>query len=166
MYLKLEDFLTDWKYESESTLKLFRNISNEALNKKDHENVRTIAVLVWHIAITMREMMGKAGLKINGPEENSNVPSNIEEMITAYENSSKSFLDEVENLWTDEVLLEELNMYGENWKKGTTLSILIKHQAHHRGQLTVLMRQAGLKVTGIYGPIKEDWTEWNMPAKE
>ena len=166
MYLKLEDFLTDWKYESESTLKLFRNISNEALNKKDHDNVRTIAVLVWHITITIREMMGKAGLEISGPEENSNVPSNIKEMITVYENSSKSLFDEVKNLWKDEVLLEELNMYGENWKKGTTLSILIKHQAHHRGQLTILMRQAGLKVTGIYGPIKEDWAEWNMPAKE
>ena len=34
---------------------------------------------------------------------------------------------------------------------------LIKHIAHHRGQITVLMRQAGLKPFGVYGPPKEDW---------
>lgn len=34
---------------------------------------------------------------------------------------------------------------------------LIKHIVHHRGQITVLMRQAGLKPAGVYGPPKEDW---------
>lgn len=43
-------------------------------------------------------------------------------------------------------------MYGEIWARGLTLFYLITHQAHHRGQMTVLMRQAGLPVPGIYGP--------------
>ena len=34
---------------------------------------------------------------------------------------------------------------------------LIKHIVHHRGQVTVLMRQAGIKPFGVYGPPKEDW---------
>jgi hypothetical protein len=29
-----------------------------------------------------------------------------------------------------------------------------------------LMRQAGLKVSGIYGPVKEEWAAWNMAAAE
>ena len=32
---------------------------------------------------------------------------------------------------------------------------LINHQNHHRGQMTVLMRQAGLTVPGVYGPAKK-----------
>jgi len=55
-------------------------------------------------------------------------------------------------------------MYGETWARGLTLFYLILHQAHHRGQITVLMRQAGLTVPGIYGPAKEEWAAFGAPA--
>jgi len=166
MYRKIEDFITDWSYESESTLKALRNISSDVLNKKDNENVRSIAYLTWHITVTMAEMMGKAGLQVSGPDEHSKPPASIGEIIAAYESSSKSVIEQVQASWKDENLGEEVNMYGENWTKGATLSILIRHQAHHRGQLTVLMRHTGLKVPGIYGPSKEEWAAFNMPAAE
>ena len=57
-------------------------------------------------------------------------------------------------------------MYGMSWKRGTTLSILVNHQAHHRGQMTVLMRQAGLMVPGVYGPAKEEWASMGMESME
>ena len=37
-------------------------------------------------------------------------------------------------------------------------------EAHHRGQMTVLMRQAGLTVPGIYGPAQEEWAAMGMPT--
>lgn len=166
MYRKIEDFITEWGYESESTLRAFKNITNGSLNKKDNENVRSIAVLSWHITITLSEMLNKAGLPVTGPDEHSKPPATITEIIAAYESSSKSVIEQVKKLWNDTTLLEEIPMYGDTWKKGTVLSVLIKHQAHHRGQLTVLMRQSGLKVQGIYGPSKEEWAQWNVPAME
>ncbi|HEY0031144.1 MAG TPA: DinB family protein [Bacteroidia bacterium] len=166
MYREIDDFITDWNYESESTLTVFRNISTEALNKKDHENVRSIAVLCWHITITLSEMLNKAGLKVTGPDEHSLPPLNMQEIISAYKNSAASVTEQVKKQWSNASLLEEANLYGENWKHGVTLSILIKHQAHHRGQLTVLMRQSGMKVPGVYGPAKEDWATYNMPTPE
>ena len=166
MYRKTEDFIKDWTYESEGTLNLFKNISNEALNKKDHENVRSIAVLAWHITITLSEMLNKAGLTVTGPDEHSKPPASITEIIAAYDSSAKSVTEQVQKQWNDEALEERTNMYGEEWRKGTTLSILIKHQAHHRGQLTVLMRQAGMLVPGVYGPSKEDWAKYDMPTAD
>ena len=166
MIRKLEDFLAEWKYESEGTLNLFKLISNEALHKKNHENVRSMAFLAWHTTITLSEMMNKAGVPVSGPDEHAKPPATIEEIIYTYEHSSASLVRELPKYWTDAILTEELNMYGDTWKKGTVLSVLIKHQAHHRGQLTVLMRQAGLKVCGVYGPIKEEWAAWNMAAAE
>jgi len=166
MYRKIEDFIKEWGYESESTLKLFKNITNPPLNKKDNENVRSIAVLAWHITITLSEMLNKAGLPVTGPDEHSKPPATITEIITAYESSSRSVIEQVKKLWNDTALLEEVSMYGDTWKKGTVLSVLIKHQAHHRGQLTILMRQSGLKVPGVYGPSKEEWAQWNIPAAE
>jgi uncharacterized damage-inducible protein DinB len=53
-------------------------------------------------------------------------------------------------------------MYGEDWLNGLTLRILISHEIHHRGQMTVVMRQAGLRVPDIYGPTRDQWQEWGM----
>lgn len=52
------------------------------------------------------------------------------------------------------------------WKRGTTLGIIISHQIHHRAQLTIVMRLNGLKVPGVYGPSKEEWKGYGMPAQE
>jgi len=55
-------------------------------------------------------------------------------------------------------------MYGDKWKRGTTLSILVKHQAHHRAEMVVIMRILNLPVIGAYGPKKEDWAQMGMEA--
>jgi uncharacterized damage-inducible protein DinB len=47
-----------------------------------------------------------------------------------------------------------------------TLQILIRHEIHHRAQMTVLMRQAGLKVPGIYGPSRDEWQAMGMTPPE
>ena len=61
--------------------------------------------------------------------------------------------------------LEELDdMYGQQWPRGLTLAILLNHEIHHRAQMTVLMRQAGLVVPGVFGPSKEEWGEYGMNA--
>jgi uncharacterized damage-inducible protein DinB len=65
--------------------------------------------------------------------------------------------------WSDATLEVEDDMYGERWPRGATLQSLVVHQAHHRGQMTVLMRQAGLRVPGVYGPAREEWTAYGMP---
>jgi uncharacterized damage-inducible protein DinB len=71
-------------------------------------------------------------------------------------------LQAIQTQWTDEKLLQSTNMYGEDWMNGLTLHILIQHEIHHRGQMTVLMRQAGLRAPDIYGPTRDQWLEWNM----
>ncbi|NHN35043.1 hypothetical protein G9U52_35530 [Paenibacillus sp. S3N08] len=55
-------------------------------------------------------------------------------------------------------------MFGEPWKNGFTLNAFVKHEIHHRGQLTILMRQAGLPLPGVYGPAKEEWATMGMEA--
>jgi uncharacterized damage-inducible protein DinB len=71
---------------------------------------------------------------------------------------------QVSKHWPDAALLEEVPMYGEHWAKGYVLLAMILHQTHHRAQMTVLMRQAGLKVPGAYGPAREEWAAMNLPA--
>jgi len=162
MYTSIENFLKDWKYESESTVKLMKNLTDESLKQKVTSDGRSLGFLAWHLAQTIPEMPGKTGLKIEGPGENDPVPSTVKEIIEGYEKAANSISEQVKKNWADDTLNEEDDMYGERWKKGSTLMYLNLHQAHHRGQMTVLMRQAGVKVTGVYGPAKEEWAAMGM----
>jgi len=166
MFRQIQDFKEAFQHESESTLKILKNITNVALNDKPYDNIRSIQRLVWHITITIGEMLGKAGLTIDCPEEHSTPLNNINAIYKTYETAAKSVLKQVEKNWSDSDLLDEVEMYGEKWKKGIVLTVLIKHEAHHRGQLTALMRLNNLTVPGVYGPSKEEWAEWNMAAPE
>ncbi|MBP8034285.1 MAG: hypothetical protein KAZ71_06780 [Bacteroidia bacterium] len=166
MFRKIEDFKESFTYEFETTLKVFNNITDEAFLLKQNDSIRSIQRLVWHITITLGEMLGKAGLTIDCPDEHSDPLNDIKAICKTYETTAKSVLKEVGEKWTDESLLEEVEMYGDKWKKGTVLTVLIKHESHHRGQLTILMRLNNLKVPGVYGPSKEEWAAWNMAAPE
>lgn len=164
MIRKIEDFERNWRYEAESTARLFQNLTDESLNQKVTENGRSTGFLAWHLVITMGEMLGKVGLKIDAPAEDSEAPASAREIVAAFERAADSVKAEVGKNWTDETLLIEDDLYGETWARGLTLLFLMMHQAHHRGQIIVLMRQAGLKVNGIYGPAREEWEAMGMPA--
>ncbi|HYF02509.1 MAG TPA: DinB family protein [Patescibacteria group bacterium] len=162
MYRKLDDFYTDWKFESEATLKVLKNLSDDALNHAVTEEGRTVGDIAWHLVLTLGEMPKRAGLPIDAPEESSEIPL-AQEISETYALASVSLESELKKNWKDENLSEKVNMYGEEWPKGTVLSTLIMHQAHHRGQLTILMRQAGLRVPGVYGPSREEWELMGLP---
>lgn len=165
MFTSISNFKKEFQYEYQSTLKVFQHISNETFALKPHSNIRSMQRLAWHITITLGEMLGKAGLTIDCPDEHSEPLNDMAEICQAYEKAAQSVLKEVDH-WSDQDLLNKVTMYGDTWAKGTVLSVLIKHEVHHRGQLTVLMRLNGLTVPGVYGPSKEEWSAWNMPAME
>ncbi len=112
------------------------------------------------------EMMLRAGLKVAGPSHDAPVPATVKAISGAYAEAALSLLDQVKSQWTNATLETTDEMYGQVWKRGFTLTALVFHQIHHRGQMTVLMRQAGLKVPGIYGPAREEWALWGQPEPE
>jgi len=163
MYKTINDFVNDWKNESESTLKIFKSLTDASLSQKVTAEGRTLGFLAWHIALTLGEMCAKAGLTIDAPTENSPEPTSAAVIAAAYEKAAKSIGDDVQKKWSDAMLKEEIEMYGEKWTRSAALASLVKHEVHHRAQMTILMRQAGLKVPGVYGPAKEEWAQYGMP---
>ena len=163
MYKLTNDFVADWKSESESTLKILKALTDTSLSQKVTAEGRTLGFLAWHIALTLGEMCAKAGLTIDAPTENSPEPTSAAVIAAAYEKAAKSIGDDVQKKWSDAMLKEEIEMYGEKWTRSAALASLVKHEVHHRAQMTILMRQAGLKVPGVYGPAKEEWAQYGMP---
>jgi len=167
MYRSLDDFAAAWTQETASTLKVFRSLTDASLAQPVVEGGRTLGFLAWHITCTLAEMGGHAGLAIEGPTEQTPdaVPAHAAEIVAQYERAAAQVVPAVRAAWTDAMLGELMPIYGEEWPRGLTLAILISHQTHHRGQMTVLMRQAGLPVPGVVGPSKDEWAAMGMPAQ-
>ena len=164
MFTTIQSFVNTWKFESEFTMKYISSLTDESLSVKPNEKVRSAGFLAWHMIHTVSEMMNKTGLAVEGKDQQNYNGETVEELKKEWQRSSDSLIREITTKWTDADLMKEDNMYGENWKRGTTLNILITHMVHHRGQLSVVMRLNGIKVPGIYGPSQEEWTQYGQPA--
>lgn len=167
MYRRIEDFLQDWTEESGSTLRVLRELTDESLEQRVTPDGRSIGTLAWHLVGSLGVMAGKAGLTgITAPGPQVPAPAHAATIADAYGKAACSLAGAVPQQWTDDVLPGEVQMYVGPWTRGRVLSMLIRHQAHHRGQITVLMRQAGLVVPGCYGPSREERAEMGLPAVE
>jgi len=165
MFRRIDDVERVLQSEFDSTRKILAELTDASLGQRVTSDGRSLGFLAWHIAVTIAEMMNRTGLHVDGPEHGP-APAAAEEIRRAYERASNSLLGQIRGSWTDASLGDERDMYGERWTNGFSLYALIAHQAHHRGQMTVLMRQAGLKVPGVYGPAREEWALMGMPPME
>jgi uncharacterized damage-inducible protein DinB len=158
----IADFNRTWQTELEATQKIFKHLTTASLNTVIHKDVRTPGRLAWHIVTSIPEMAHRTGITTTGPAADAPIPATANEIFDAYNAASVSLLEQVKKNWTDASLAIEDDMYGEKWARGLTLQILIQHQIHHRAQLTVLMRLAGLSIPGIYGPAQQEWSAFGM----
>lgn len=166
MVRRIQDFLESWAYEAEATSKVFGQLTDESLHQKVTPDGRSLGRLAWHIVQTLPEMGGRTGLLIKGPGEAEPVPVDAESLTRQFQEAAESLEEQVRTSWVDEDLEVEDDLYGQSWPRGKTLAALVNHQIHHRGQMTVLMRQAGLLVPGVYGPSREEWDAYGMPPQE
>ncbi len=166
MFTSIQIAVQSMQSEFDFTKKLFNALSDDSLSQAINEDHRTIGRIAWHITTTYPEMMGQIGLKFDSLADKDKVPKTAKEIYDAYCNVTDLLLKQIKENWTDETLMEVDDLYGEKWEKGKTLLILIKHEIHHRGQITVLMRQADVIVPDIYGPAKEDWAAFGASPPE
>lgn len=162
MFRKLDDFFKAYEALTGGTRKILASIDDEAMCQNVAPGHRTLRGLAWHIVTTVPEMMNQVGLGLSAVDEKALPPGEPDAVREAYDKVSAELAAAVGDKWTDADLETTDELYGETWPRGLTLRILLDHEIHHRGQLTVLLRQAGKPVTGIYGPSKEEWGNFGM----
>jgi uncharacterized damage-inducible protein DinB len=163
MFTSIKQFNKVWEMETGSTLACFKHLTDESLSKDLLNGYRTIERTVNHITDCAASIPQAAGVPVEHDKQNY---TTVVSLIEAYTQATNKVKEAVSSKWTDATLQEDVNMYGETWKKAFALWVTVVHQIHHRGQLTVLMRLAGLKVPGVYGPAKEEWEAMNFPPAD
>jgi uncharacterized damage-inducible protein DinB len=163
MYSSISRFLSDWEQESAATLRVMKAVTDESLGRTVSAGGRSLGTLAWHIVLTLGEMGAKAGLGPVVPAAESPEPATSREIASGYTMAARFVAEKVRASWTDAMLEDTLQLYGRTWTRSGVLASLVKHQIHHRGQMTVLMRQAGIAVPGVYGPAREEWAAMGLP---
>ena len=162
MIRTMNDFFKSYNNVRNSTLAIFDSLTDDNLKQAIVDGHRTLAEIAWHIVVTTAEMMNRTGLELSSIDEESPPPATAAEIVDGYRKVSQELTEALKFKWSDETLLETDNMYGQDWARGTTLQILLNHEIHHRGQMTVLLRQAGAMVKGTMGPSKDEWEKFGM----
>lgn len=164
MIRRVDDFVTAMERSRKDTLRIMEKLTDASLGTSIAEGHRTLGGLAWHLAISLVEMANRTGLGLESVDQEAPPPAAADRIREVYAAASREVIDRVRGDWDDGTLEQADDMYGEQWKRGFTLWVLLTHEIHHRGQMTVLMRKAGLKVPGIYGPSLEEWAQYGMKA--
>lgn len=161
MFHTAEEFLTSYGYESATTAKVLAALTDESLAQRKAEGHPSLGDIAWHIATTHGMMLNQCGFSVHA-NENWMMPAGTtaQQILDEYNTAVASTKAEAATK-SPEDLQKVYNMWGMmDWPVHISLNALIHHEVHHRGQLSVLMRQAGLTVPSIYGPNYEETQEW------
>lgn len=93
---------------------------------------------------------------IQSPGDAKGVQTQTSVIVESFRKIVEDVKQEIDKNFTDVQMVEKVDAFGLLTPRGALLRMMIDHYTHHRGQMTVLIRQAGLKVPGVMGPTKED----------
>ncbi|HEX7056762.1 MAG TPA: DinB family protein [Bacilli bacterium] len=164
MFASIAEFNAEWSHESASTQKVLDALTDASLKQQVTPEGRTLGRLAWHVVTSIPGMLDHFGLTVAKVEGEDVVPATARQIAETHRQVSAAAAEAVKRQWTDESLTETQNVFGRDMTRAAMLSLMIKHIIHHRGQMTVLMRQAGLEVPGVYGPTREDWSRMGVAA--
>jgi len=154
MYHTINEFIEEWNNEAASTQKLLDVLTDSSLGQEVAPGYRTLEKLAWHIVTSLPVSV----FGVESAQEANTLPTSAREIAEGFREISSAISDSVKMKWTDATLKEVHMVFGADLPLEVSLQLVVKHLIHHRGQLTVLMRQAGLMVSGVYGPAREEWT--------
>lgn len=161
MYTSIHELLGSWNQEAALTQAVMGALTDASLQQPVSEGGRTLGRIAWHIVTSTPGMLHEFGLKVE--QEAGAEPTSARAIADGWRRVSTAAAQAVEQQWSDAALTEQLNVFGQQLTKAGMIMLLIHHHIHHRGQMTVLMRQAGLVVPGVYGPAKEGWAQMGVP---
>lgn len=164
MYTAIAHFINEWNQEAASTQKVLDTLTDESLQQRVSPEDRTLGEIAWHIVASTPGMLMEFGVTVKSSLNEADLPTSAREIAETFRSVSAETSEAIREQWTDQSLSETKNVFGMDLPRAVMLNMLNKHIIHHRGQMTVLMRQAGLKVPGVYGPSREEWSQMGMDA--
>jgi len=160
-------FAAELEHEAATTRRCLERIPEDKLGWKPHEKSMTMGELAAHIA----NMTNWANFTMNqdvfdlnptdGPAFQSPKVDSIPELLTYFDkgvaDAKASMLAAEDARWMTNWSLANAGKTLMTFPRVTVMrSFVMNHIVHHRGQLSVYLRQCDIPVPSIYGPSADE----------
>ena len=157
---ELDRFLEVWEREAATTAKLLRSLPLDKYDFRPDPEGRSLGELAWHLSegdAYMTLGIERGAFEFNVKPSGIERPHTVEELAPGYERVHRDAVARVRALKPEDLdrtitffALGPLPIREILW------NMVLLHNIHHRGQLTLMCRLAGGRPIGVYGPTRED----------
>ena len=158
----VDHLLPEFDHEMATTRKLLERVPDDRMEWKPHAKSMTLGQLAMHIAIVPGGVAEAAAQpSMQRPLFPQPSPSSASELLPMLEDSVKRARKALEGLDDDAMAATWRILDGEREilampRVAFLRSIMLNHWYHHRGQLSVYLRQLNVPVPSIYGPSADE----------
>jgi uncharacterized damage-inducible protein DinB len=159
----IDGMLQELEQEAQTTRRVLERVPDNQLAWRPHEKARTLGELALHVATvpggvaTLVASQSPAQV----PDFTERSPQSATELIPALDQSiatAKKLLggmDDAELMSTWRLMQGDREVFAVP-RVALLRSIMLNHWYHHRGQLTVYLRELDVPIPSIYGPSADD----------
>jgi uncharacterized damage-inducible protein DinB len=156
--------LQELEMEAATTRRVLERIPDDHLSWRPAAKSRTLGELAHHIAVNPGSVCAMAAQNPAGPpdfKQADPVPATVAEVLATLD-ASMAQARQLLGAMSDSDLLETWRMTAGGHdvmvmpRMALLRAVLLNHWYHHRGQLSVYLRQVGAPVPSIYGPSADE----------
>lgn len=155
-------FIKELREESVSARAMLERIPGEKFDWKPHEKSFSMGQLATLVA----DMFGWIAMIVDDPELDfakgykQDEPKTTEDLVALLDKKLAAGIASLENAedarFAEHWILRNGDMVLQDMPKDETLRQTINHMVHHRGQLTVYLRENDIPVPSVYGPTADE----------
>ena len=159
----IDGMLQELEQEAETTRRVLERVPDNQLFWRPHEKARTLGELALHVAMVpgaVAELVATQST-VQAPQFTDPSPKSAAELIPALDESiakarkALGGMDDVALMATWRMMQGERELFAVP-RVALLRSIMLNHWYHHRGQLTVYLRELDVPIPSIYGPSADE----------
>lgn len=159
----IDGMLQELEQETQTTRRVLERVPDNQLAWRPHEKARTLGELALHVAMVpggVAELVASPS-PAQAPQFTDPSPKSASELIPALDQSIAK-VKEVLGGMDDAALRATWRlMQGDREllavpRVAMLRSVMLNHWYHHRGQLSVYLRELGVPLPSIYGPSADE----------
>lgn len=159
----IDGMLQELEQEAQTTRRVLERVPDNQLTWRPHKTARTLGELALHVANVpgaVAELIA-APSPAQAPQFIDPSPNRASELVPALDQSLAKAKRVLGGMDDGTLMATWRLMQGEReilaFPRAALLrSIMLNHWYHHRGQLTVYLRELGVPIPSIYGPSADE----------
>jgi uncharacterized damage-inducible protein DinB len=159
----IDGMLQELEQEAQTTRRVLERVPDNQLTWRPHEKARTLGELALHVAMVpggVAELVASPS-PAQAPQFVDPTPKSASELIPALDQSIAKAKNVLGGMSDAALMATWRMMRGERElfavpRVALLRSIMLNHWYHHRGQLTVYLRELGVRIPSIYGPSADE----------